>query len=157
MWWIREYLETNHKGRPYLLEFNHGTNLEFTGVRWINSPNFHLDVKDFDGAWFHDFEIWVDAYGQLELDRLFMGSKGSENGLLPSVRLPTYALNTDGIDPRGKNFIIERVNITNFDDAVAIKNSKINGNFSTCTENVIVRDCNIWFGVGMTIGSVIPS
>ena len=35
--------------------------------------------------------------------------------------LPTYALNTDGIDPAGKNVLIERVNITNYDDAVAVK------------------------------------
>lgn len=134
---------------------NYGTNLEFTGVRWINSPMFHLDIHDFDGGWFHDFEIWVDAYGQLELDRLFMGSNGA-NGFLPSLNLPTYALNTDGLDPRGKNIIIERLNITNYDDAVAIKNTASNGKYAQCSENIIVRDCNIWFGVGMTIGSVIP-
>jgi len=33
----------------------------------------------------------------------------------------TFPLNTDGIDIAGSNILIERVNITNFDDAVAIK------------------------------------
>ena len=70
--------------------------------------------------------------------------------------LPMYALNTDGIDPRGKNALIERINITNYDDAVAIKGITKNGTYATCSENIIVRDCNIWFGVGMTIGSVVP-
>ena len=70
--------------------------------------------------------------------------------------MPTYALNTDGLDPAGKNILIERLNITNYDDAVAIKNSDRYGRYATCSENIVVRDCNIWFGVGMTIGSVIP-
>ena len=131
------------------------TNVEFTGVRWINSPMYHIDVRDFEGGWFHDFEIWVDSYGQMELGRLFAGKKAA-NGLLPSPTLPTYALNTDGLDPAGKNVLIERLNITNYDDAVAIKNSKMNGTYSQCSENIIVRDCTITFGVGMTIGSVIP-
>jgi len=32
-----------------------------------------------------------------------------------------YALNTDGIDPQGSNILIERLNITSYDDAIAIK------------------------------------
>jgi polygalacturonase len=34
---------------------------------------------------------------------------------------PLFPLNTDGFDPAGKNVLIENVNITNFDDAVAVK------------------------------------
>ena len=70
------------------------------------------------------------------------------------MTLPTFPLNTDGIDPSGKNILIERINITNYDDAVAVKPSNTGGKYATCTENVIVRDCNVYFGVGMTIGSV---
>jgi len=36
---------------------------------------------------------------------------------------PTNPLNTDGIDPAGSNVTIRNVNITNFDDAVAVKPS----------------------------------
>lgn len=36
---------------------------------------------------------------------------------------PTFPLNTDGIDPYGSNVLIENVNFTNFDDAVAVKPS----------------------------------
>ena len=72
------------------------------------------------------------------------------------MTLPTYALNTDGIDPSGRNALIERVNITNYDDAVAVKQSNQLGTYAQCSENIIVRDCNVWFGVGMTIGSIVP-
>jgi polygalacturonase len=34
---------------------------------------------------------------------------------------PIFPLNTDGIDPSGSNVTIRNLNITNFDDAVAVK------------------------------------
>ena len=42
---------------------------------------------------------------------------------LPTPSMPTNPLNTDGIDPAGSNITITRVNITNFDDAIAVKPS----------------------------------
>lgn len=69
----------------------------------------------------------------------------------------TFPLNTDGIDPAGSNVLIERVNIINFDDAVAVKPQHNDGEKATCSENIMVRNCNITYGVGMTIGSVPPS
>lgn len=69
------------------------------------------------------------------------------------MTLPTFPLNTDGIDPHGRNVLIERVNITNFDDAVAVKPSS-QKNKIACSENMLIRDMNIWYGVGLTIGSV---
>ena len=38
MWWIREYLSLNHKGRPDLLRVVRATNIEVTGIRFVNSP-----------------------------------------------------------------------------------------------------------------------
>jgi len=46
------------------------------------------------------------------------------------MNLPTFPLNTDGIDPRGKNALIERINITNYDDAVAIKDMSKLGKYA---------------------------
>jgi polygalacturonase len=37
------------------------------------------------------------------------------------VSIPTYPLNTDGIDPSGTNIIIRNMTITSHDDAVAVK------------------------------------
>jgi Glycosyl hydrolases family 28 len=37
------------------------------------------------------------------------------------TNIPTYPLNTDGIDPSGSNIIIRNLTITCHDDAVAVK------------------------------------
>jgi polygalacturonase len=39
---------------------------------------------------------------------------------------PIFPLNTDGIDPAGSNVTIRNLNITSFDDAVAVKPSRSN-------------------------------
>ena len=75
MWWMREYLGTNPYGdRPSLFRINTSTDIEITGVKFRNSPLLHVHIKDYDGGYFHDFEIEVDARGQLELNRLFTGA-----------------------------------------------------------------------------------
>ena len=51
-----------------------------------------------------------------------------------------FPLNTDGIDVRGKNVLIEKVNITNYDDAVAVKPMRLHKDWYTCTENIMIRD-----------------
>jgi len=93
-------------------------------------------------------EVYVCVWGHLALDRLLGMSSDF------SLPIPTFPLNTDGIDPSGTNILIERVKITNFDDAVAIKPADKDGKMATCSENIIVRDCEVNFGVGMSIGSV---
>lgn len=65
-----------------------------------------------------------------------------------------FPFNTDGIDPSGTNILIERVDITNWDDAVAIKPANKKGKIATCAENIIARDINVKYGVGASIGSV---
>lgn len=157
MWWVREWLGLNHNKRPILLNILRGRNIEITGVRWLNSPRFNIWLEDIDTAWVHDFEIYVDVYGQIELGKLLFGGAGSENGIiswLNNATLPMFPLNTDGVDPHGRNILIERLNITNFDDAIAIKPSHQLHKIANCTENVTVRDINIWFGVGLSVGSV---
>jgi hypothetical protein len=57
-------------------------------------------------------------------------------------RYPTFPLNTDGIDPSGKNILVENVVIENFDDAIAVKpldGTKIHH----CTEDVIFRNSKV--------------
>jgi polygalacturonase len=59
-------------------------------------------------------EIFVNIFRQETLLK--------ENGLWDHERrIPTFPLNTDGIDPSGTNVTIRNVKITNFDDAVAVK------------------------------------
>lgn len=71
-----------------------------------------------------------------------------------NMTLPMFPLNTDGVDPHGTNILIERLNITNFDDAVAIKGCHNEYTIATCSQNITVRDMNVWYGVGMSVGSV---
>jgi polygalacturonase len=68
-----------------------------------------------------------------------------------------FPLNTDGVDVAGTNIVIERLNITNFDDSVAIKPIDSDGVIAQCSENIIVRDIEVTYGVGMSIGSVSPN
>jgi polygalacturonase len=139
----------DYNGRPHLHTLANCRNVEFTGIKWANSPQFHLKQNNCDNLWFHDMEIEVDLWGQMNLGKFF-GMEG------PSARVPTYPLNTDGIDPAASNVLIERVKITNHDDAVAVKPSHNTDSISKCSEHIIVRDVEVHFGVGMTIGSVPP-
>lgn len=67
MWWVREYLGRNTHGRPNLITITKIRNIEFIGVKWINFASYHIWTRKIDDCYFHDFEIWVDAYGQIEL------------------------------------------------------------------------------------------
>ena len=75
------------------------------------------------------------------------------------ISAPTMPLNTDGIDPSGSNVTIRNVNITNFDDAVAVKPSNKGSKVAKdgCSQDILVENANVKFGVGMTIGSVPPN
>ena len=61
-------------------------------------------------------------------------------------------LNTDGLDLWGTNILVENVKIRNYDDAVV---PKPRGE-GACTQDIIVRNASVTYGVGMSIGSVPP-
>jgi len=155
MWWLRDYINMNPAQRPLLFTIETCRNVEITGIRWVNSPRFFMHHEDIDNFYYHDFEIYTDWWGHYIIGQLFLGLDTEWE--LDGFSLPTFPLNTDGIDPAGTNILIERVNITNFDDAVAIKPMDSNGKVATCSQNITVRDCVVNFGVGMSIGSVSPS
>ena len=69
---------------------------------------------------------------------------------------PTFALGTSGAEIMGKNVLVERLKITNFDDAIAIKPGHMENKFAKCAENMIIRDSKVHYGIGMSIGSVAP-
>jgi len=97
-----------------------------------------------------DLVIQVDVEKQralLEAHGLWQNSTG----------LPTFPLNTDGIDPSGINVLIDNVTITNYDDAVAVKPMNGGGTYSHCSANMTISNSRVSMGVGMTIGSVPPN
>ena len=125
---MREYIGMNHHGRPKIIESRRAKNVEITGVTFKNSPYYHIDIRDCENIYIHDLEIFVDYWGDLEFKHILGGTQEMDliaNTLdlfeLPSLHLPTFPLNTDGLELAGKNILVERVEITCFDDAVAIK------------------------------------
>ena len=128
--------------RPKLLKIRRCTNCEFTGIKLKNSPNSHLHFTDSDNIYLHDFDIEVDPW------------RVSNNFF---KFLPWFPFNTDGIDLAASNVLVERVNIKTFDDAVVVKRSTKSNQIAKCSENIIVRDCNLELSTGMAIGSIRPS
>lgn len=123
-----------------------------------NSPYYHIRVQDVINVTFHSIDITVDVVAQ----KAIMSSPrpDGEPGWVnfQGTSLPTFPLNTDGIDPAGKDIYIYNVSIENFDDAVAVKPTSTNsGLYANCSENILVEDSTVSLGVGMTIGSVPPN
>ena len=116
-WWMREYLILNKGTRPHLLAIQRVRNIRIEGVKWQNSPSYHIKLDDVDQVVMQNFEIWVNAFEQHRLHQQFGGFYNFGNG----TGYPTYALNTDGIDPSGSNMLIRNLTITSYDDAVAVK------------------------------------
>ena len=71
--------------------------------------------------------------------------------------IPTFPLNTDGIDPSGSNILIRNVNITSYDDSIAVKPANKGNKIAKCAENILAENLITYMGVGMTIGSVPPN
>ena len=181
-WWDREWAQKNKFGRPHLLQFERVQTAEITGVRWINSPFYHLNLEDIDSVHIHDLEIFVDILKQRphkskihsdsfedqlinfgrDLVLRALGDYASIFKTLLGARSelswPVFPLNTDGIDPYGSNVLIENVNITNFDDAIAVKPSHSNWTVARdgCSQDIEAKNVNVFFGIGAALGSVTP-
>ena len=111
-----------------------------------------MAFDDVDSFVLQNFEIYVDVFQQRQLQQQFSKFDLRFGG----VNIPTYPLNTDGIDPSGTNIIIRNMTITSHDDAVAVKPSHQGRQIAKCAENITVENVLVYFGVGMTIGSVPP-
>lgn len=148
-WWWWHTILTFEDFRPCILTLERATNVIIRGITFKNSPYYHLwlhDVKDFV---VRDLLIHVDVTSQKKL----LG----EAGFLDSLGIPTFPLNTDGIDPAGENILIENVTIQCYDDAVAVKPLNGANKIAQCARNITVRNATVIYGVGMTIGSVPPN
>lgn len=151
-WWMREYVILNKGRRPRLVVLTRVRYGYFEGIKWQNSPSYHIVLQDVDSFLLNHFEIYVDAFQQKKLQQMF----GLNDMRFGGQGLPTYALNTDGIDPSGSNIVIRNLTITSYDDAVAVKPAHQGGQIAKCAENILVENCTVYYGVGMTIGTVPP-
>lgn len=139
-WWVWLTFGLDDK-RPHLLGIFDSENIEVAGIHFIDSPQFHMYLIDVENVHVHDVVVNV-----------------TENPATLAARapVPTFPLNTDGIDIGGRNVLVENCWIKNYDDSVCAKSLKTT-KFSSCCENMYVRNITIINGVGCSIGAISPS
>ena len=127
-WWLNVF-QTGVDNRPNLIDLYNSKNLIIDGITVLNAPQYHINVLDALNATIQNVVIYVDiAYN--------------------SSTAVTFPLNTDGIDISGKDIYFRNLTIVNFDDAVAVKPTRIGGVWSNCTENLLIEDSYVKYGVG---------
>lgn len=147
-WWWHVIL-IGDDNRPCLLEVRDSANLIIENLTFSNSPEYNLNLRNIKNGLLQYLNITVDVFGQQKLL--------SEYGLMYKNFVPTFPLNTDGVDISGINITIRNSTIICFDDAVAVKPiSGGSSNFTNCTQNILIDNCYVKYGVGMSIGSVPP-
>lgn len=99
----------------HLVELAYGSSYEISWVTLTNSPFWHLHIYSSQGAWVHDM----------------------------AVVAPEQSTNTDGVDPdSSRDVLIERVNINNGDDCIAVKSgwNQAGVAYGHPTVNITIRD-----------------
>ena len=140
-WWVN-VIKTGYDRRPNLIDILTLKDTLIEGITVRNSPQYHLNFEDALNLTIRNVIIHVDI---------------NSNDSIIDI-LPTFPLNTDGIDISGRDIYIKNLTVQNFDDAVAVKPTYTFGRkYSNCTENVLIEDAYVKYGVGMSIGSVPPN
>jgi hypothetical protein len=142
LWWWN-VIQYGHDNRPNLIDIFNGVNTIIDGITLLNSPQYHLNLRNQLNCTVKNVKIQVDIT--------------DDDGSVLQW-LPTFPLNTDGIDISGKDIYFKNLTIENFDDAIAVKPSynstQIFDTIINCTENVLVEDSFVKYGVGMSIGKI---
>lgn len=153
IWWLNSWLVTKKympagAHRPHLISVDKTTNLTIHDLRVKNSPNFHIKIDQSLDVVIYNIDIRVNTTAQLDIFKRFY--------LIGTV--PLFPLNTDGIDPNGRNFHIFNITCQNYDDVVVPKPTHhYNDGYANCTENMLIENITVRLGVGLTIGTVPPN
>jgi pectin methylesterase-like acyl-CoA thioesterase len=117
-WW-KAYLAApaSMPHRPYLIRLNACDRVQVSGVKLLDSPMFHLAMTGND----------------LTVQEI-------------TIRAPSNAPNTDGIDPGGQHVLIQNCDVSVGDDNVAVKAGGI-----FCSD-ITVADCTFGSGHGVSVG-----
>ena len=121
-WWAAFEADRTMPHRPYMIKLSGCTRVYVHEVTLRNSPMFHLVTQNCT-----DVTI---------------------RGI--TIKSPSNAHNTDGIDPSGWNYLITDCTIDGGDDNIAVKpsSSRIPGN-----KNYTITNCKFLHGHGMSVGS----
>ena len=148
-WWWKEIFTGIKHLRPNLLKFQSCTYTVMEHIRLMDSPRYHVKWVDMLHGLIQFIDIHVSVDDQKSLLR--------QGGRLTDGGLPTFPLNTDGIDVRGHNITVRRCHVENFDDSLCAKPMNQGGNLTQCTTDLVFEDSTITNGVGASIGSVPPN
>lgn len=138
-WWKHEIHNQLNYTRPNLLTIYTSNYIIIEYMTFLNSPQYHVILNDVYNATIRYNTIFVQP-NQKKLKEW----------------IPTFPLNTDGIDVSGRFIHIHDCTIQNFDDAIAVK-SLNNQNINNCSEHILIEYITVTFGVGLSIGSVSPN
>jgi len=161
-WWNREILPQVYGKlcckRPKLVGMRNCTDVLIERLNLLNSPSFHLMISDMARVEVRDVHVNVDRARQKELKQIKAALRGDPAGAAGdlSAGLQPEDLNTDGIDPSGRDIWIHDCTINNDDDSIAVKPCNAAGCFqSDCTRNLLIENM-VLMGFGASIGSVPP-
>jgi polygalacturonase len=130
-WW-KVFLDEKARGikdtprRPQLIAISRCERVEVEGISTIDPPNTHYSFKDCQ-------------------ELAIRGIKA----IAPDESPNTDALNLSGVH----NVIIERCHISTGDDNIVLLCSAARKKGVPEVENVVIRDCTLGFGHGLSIGS----
>ena len=111
--------------RPNLIVLDRCRNVRLENITLQNSPKFHFVPSDCE-------DVVVSNV---------------------TILAPAHAANTDAIDPSGRRMLITKCRIDVGDDDVAIKAGKKIPDHDFQSEDIIITDCTILHGHGISIGS----
>ena len=153
IWWLNSWLVTKkylpaNSNRPHLIAVDKARNLSIHDLVLKNSPCFHIRLGQSLDVVIYNLDIKVNTTAQLGILKRFY--------LIGAV--PMFPLNTDGIDPSGRNFHIYNITCQNYDDVVVPKPThRYSDAYTNCTENMLIENITVRLGVGLSIGSVPPN
>ena len=177
-WWWAEILQTLPNGNPNRPKLFNCMNCTDTLVEKLlgkDSPSFHFNFQDVARLVVRRVRVRTDVLAErealrvggrlLDVGREIVGKAGMQRldiewkylleALLIDLRVPTFPLNTDGIDFSGRDVHVHDVDVQNFDDSIVAKPTDARGINARCTENVLVENV-VAKGVGLSIGSISP-
>ena len=146
-WWYNFLIGNIPRQRPTIIQFYNSIDITIENISLFNSPRFHIYGDNMLNFIARNLYIWVDILQQRHLKK--------------SIPFPIFPFNTDGIDFSGKNVHINNITISNYDDSVCVKplNNKsesLNNKIMNCSQDILIENINIKYGVGISIGSVVP-
>ena len=111
IWWLDTWMVNKkympaHASRPRLIDIEDTRGINIHDLTLKNSPQFHIRTGQTVGAKMYNLDIKVNTTAQLDiLKRKWL-----------TGAIPLFPLNTDGIDPSGKDMHIFNITCQNYDD-----------------------------------------